>query len=90
LCAWYVRRRKKVKFNDTDEKGNSVVLDLTVKEAVKRMTELEPNLFKSKGPGGLGSNTRDGHTTPSDLASAAKNMSAEEYMKARREGKVHL
>ena len=46
-----------VKFNDTNEEGQSVVLDLTPAEAVKRMKELPNmygNLFKGTAAGGLG------------------------------------
>lgn len=47
-----------VKFNDVDEEGKNVTLDLSPSEAVKRMKELTDrygNLFKGTATGGLGS-----------------------------------
>ncbi len=46
-----------VKFNDVDEDGKAVVLNLTPPDAVKRMkelTDLYGNLFKGTATGGLG------------------------------------
>lgn len=46
-----------VKFNDIDSDGNPVILDLTPKEAIKRMRELPElygNLFKGDSSSGLG------------------------------------
>ena len=46
----------KVKFNDLDKDGKPITMDLTVTEAVKRMTELEQHqaLFEGTGTGGFG------------------------------------
>lgn len=63
-----------VKFSDTDKEGKIINLNLTVPEAVKRMTELEQygNLFKGGKTGGLGT---EGGTTRAgkiDLVKIAK------------------
>jgi len=49
----YVTR---VKFRDKDKDGNPAILDLSVTDAIKRMTEMEvhQNLFDSGGSSGLG------------------------------------
>lgn len=77
----------KVTFEDTDKDGKPVTLNLSVKEAVKRMTELPKygNLFKGKGVGGVGGgNTGDGKDA--DIAALAKDPKA--YREARRAGKI--
>lgn len=46
-----------VKFNDTNDDGNPVILDLSPSDAIKRMKELPDmygNLFKGDASGGLG------------------------------------
>ncbi len=72
----------KVKFNDTDAEGKPITLDLTAKEAVKRMKELPErfgNLFKSNLSGGLGGSQSVGNK-PLD-GERLKNM--DEYRKQR-------
>ena len=52
------RYKTVVKFNDTNDDGEAVTLDLSPAEAVKRMKELPQqwgNLFKGENAGGLGS-----------------------------------
>lgn len=75
----------RVRFQDTDKKGKPINLDLTVSEAVKRMTELPQygNLFeggKKGGAGGTGSETN----TKIDLARIAKDDPVQ-YRKLRKE-----
>jgi len=52
----------KVTFEDTDKSGKPVTLELSVADAVKRMTEMESflNLFKGKGSGGIGGSNKSG------------------------------
>jgi len=51
----------KVKFTGLDNDGNSVELDISPKDAVKRMTEMEKygNLFKGSATGGLGADNKN-------------------------------
>jgi hypothetical protein len=73
----------RVKFNDTDKEGKPVVLDLSVREAVKRMKDLPEkygNLFKANVTGGLGGNGSVGVTRPID---PSKIRSVEDYQKLR-------
>lgn len=79
----------KVKFTDVDKSGAPVTLDLSPKEAVKRMSEQEKyfHLFKGKGVGGSGSGNTGGGK-PQDLAALAKDQEA--YRKAKAEGRVNL
>ena len=76
----------RVRFNDIDKDDKPVILDLTVPEAVKRMTELEQfgNLFtggKTGGLGGSGSLKKGGEL---DLAKIAREDPAR-YRKLRKE-----
>jgi len=75
-----------VKFQDVDDKGKKVTLDLSVRDAVKRMREIEEhqNLFKGDGSGGLGSRNRGtGSSKDQTLADAAK-QGPEAYREARK------
>lgn len=77
----------RVSLQDVDAEGKPTTLDLTVEEAVKRMREMPNylNLFKGDGVSGLGAGTQSaGRTT------AAKNLSTEEYIRARQSGKLNL
>jgi hypothetical protein len=74
----------RVKLTDVDKDGKPVDLDLSVSEAVKRMTEMpvHANLFASAASGGLGGgnhnrNGSGGNTIPTDM---------EAYMKCRGKG----
>lgn len=74
----------KVKFKDTDKDGKPVILDMSVKDTVKRMKELPDfaNFFKSGVTGGLGgsregSGGRSGEKQP-------ENMTSEEYRQYRK------
>jgi len=52
-----------VKFNDTNDSGEPIVLDLSPSDAIKRMKDLPEmygNLFKGEATGGLGGNTSAG------------------------------
>lgn len=75
----------KVKMADTDKEGKPVTLDMTVKEALKRMKDRAEdfgNLFKSGVAGGLGdskSRTTGKEIDPSKLSPAAYR----EYRKKR-------
>jgi len=72
----------KVKFPDTDKDGKSVILDLTVTEAVKRMKELTDqygNLFKGTAAGGIGGSTVPTTGGKIDIS----KMSQEDYEKNR-------
>lgn len=72
----------KVKFNDVDGEGKRVTLDLTVPEAVKRMTELDRygHLFKTTAKSGLGMSgpAQDGGRTVD-----YSKLSPEDYLKYR-------
>ena len=75
-----------VSFPDVNENGNPVKLELSVRDAIKRMSETPEkygNLFKGSGSGGVGS-TNAGGARPQtqDL----KAMSPEEYRKRRKDG----
>lgn len=78
----------RVAFNDTDKDGKSITLDLTVPEAVKRLSELEAhgNLFESGKTGGLGgsgnSSKKKGDV---DVAKIAKENDSAQYRKLRKE-----
>jgi len=77
----------KVSFKDTDKDGKPIILDLTVPEAVKRMTELEAydNLFISGKSGGLGgSGNKNSKKGDIDIAKIAKTNPAL-YRKLRKE-----
>ncbi len=77
----------RVAFNDTDKAGKSIVLDLSVPEAVKRMSELPSygNLFVSGKAGGLGgSGNSETRTSDMELIEKAKNDPAL-YRKMRKE-----
>lgn len=64
----------KVKFDDVDKDGNPVQLDLTPKETLKRMREMDEyqNLFKGEGTGGLGKTNKGNSKTP-DIKELAKD-----------------
>lgn len=79
----------KVKITDKDKDGKDITLDLTVHEAVKKMSEQEDfaNLFQGKGTGGAGGQNRGGGRAP-DAATLAGDPAA--YRAARKAGKLPL
>jgi len=80
----------RVKITGKDQDGKDTELDLKVNEAVevmKKMPEKYGNLFKSNVKGGLGMNTQG--DTGGGSVNPAK-MTTEEYLKARKEGKIDL
>jgi len=79
----------KVKFSDMDKDGAPVVLELSPKEAVKRMKEMEEylNLFKGEGTGGAGMRSQPGGRKP-DVRDLAKDPAA--YRAARAKGELHF
>lgn len=64
----------RVKFTDLNDKGEPVTLDLTVAEAVKRMSEMDKygNLFVDRKAGGIGG-TNTGTPGRKDLAAIARD-----------------
>jgi hypothetical protein len=78
----------KIKFDDVDDKGKPVTLDLTVTEAVKRMSELDRylNLFKVDGEGGVGAVTRKSASGKIDVAALAKDPV--KYRQAKKDGLI--
>jgi len=79
-----------VKFDDINEDGKPVTLDLTILEACKRMTEMDNflNLFKGKGTGGTGGIQRGTGKEP-DIVAIARD-DPKKYAQMRREGKLKL
>jgi hypothetical protein len=79
----------KVKFDDVDKDDNPVVLDLSPKEAVKRMKEMEEylNLFKGEGTGGAGMRSQPGGRKP-DVRDLARDPAA--YRAARKKGEFNF
>lgn len=79
----------KVKFDDVDKDNNPVVLDLSPKEAVKRMKEMEEylNLFKGEGTGGAGMRSQPGGRKP-DVRDLARDPAA--YRAARKKGEFNF
>ncbi|MDB4726351.1 hypothetical protein OAF54_02850 [bacterium] len=77
----------KIKFNDTDKDGKSVVLDLSPTEAVSRMKEIDEylNLFRGEGSGGTGLRSQPGGKKP-DVRNLARDAAA--YRAARKKGDV--
>ncbi len=77
----------RIKVKEKNEQGESITLDLTVDEAVKRMKEndIYKNLFKDTGVGGIGSSSGSSYREP-DIAALARDPVA--YRKARKEGKI--
>lgn len=75
-----------VKFDDVDKDQKPITLDLTVEQAIKRMTEIPKNgyLFKSTAAKGLGASGSAGKSGPIDYT----KMDPEQYMKLRKEGKI--
>ena len=74
----------RMKFEDVDKEGKPVVLDLSVKEAVKRMRELPDkygNLFRSTVNGGLGGPSNRTSQLPKDLS----KLSMDEYRQFRKD-----
>jgi len=78
----------KVEFSDVDKDGKSVTLDLTVAEAVKRMSEMDEysNLFKAEGTGGVGGSNNARGGKPLDVKKIASDPAL--YRKLRAEGKI--
>lgn len=79
------RFETKIKFNDTNETGETIQLDLTPSQAVKRMSEMDQfaYMFKSSATGGFGGGN-SGKGKPSDL----KNMKTAAYIEGRRKGTI--
>lgn len=77
----------RVKFPDVDKEGKPCILDLTIAEAVKRMTEIEKyyNLFKGEGTGGMGLNNRPSGKNL-DIRKIATDPAA--YREARKKGEI--
>jgi chromosome segregation ATPase len=73
-------------FVDLNDDGKEVTMNLTVDEAVKRMTELPHygNLFEGTKTGGLGSSNAQGGTGKIDIAKIAKEDPAR-FRKLRKE-----
>src|SRR5690606_9268331 len=72
-----------VRFQDKDKDGKSIVVKLPVPEAVKRMKELPEDfgyLFEAHTKGGVG-----GASGQPGQKVDIKNMSTEQYLKARKE-----
>ena len=71
----------RVKFKDVDKDNNPVTLELSVPDAIKRMTEMEihQNLFDSGGSGGLGgrNNGRSGGTGATTVPTDTKKYMEE-------------
>lgn len=81
----------KVKITGRDKEGKDKQLDLSVIEAVKVMKEIPErygNLFKSTATGGFGFGT--GVKGQGNGNVDISKMTTEEYVKARREGKIDL
>lgn len=78
----------KVKLEDVNDKGETVMLDLDPKQAVKQLSEKESflNLFKSGVKGGLGGRGSN-NNQEMDIARLARE-NPEEYRKLRTEGKI--
>ena len=76
----------KVKFEDVGKDNKPVTLDLSVEEAVKRMSELDKylNLFKDKGTGGLGGSNRSAGGGKTDAKTIAQDPA--KYREARKKG----
>lgn len=79
----------KVEFSDVDKDGKPVTLDLTIEEAVKRMSEMDEyaNLFRTEGVGGVGSTNSGKSGKPLDVKKIAATDPAL-YRKLRAEGKI--
>lgn len=79
----------RVRFTDVDKDGESVVLELSPKEAVKRMREIPDylNLFKGEGTGGAGLRSQPGGRKPA-VRELAKDAAA--YREARKRGEVRF
>jgi len=79
----------KVEFSDVDKDGKPVTLDLTIAEAVKRMSEMDEyaNLFKTDGVGGVGGTNNARGTKSLDVKKIAATDPAL-YRKLRAEGKI--
>jgi len=83
----------KTKVVQTDKDGKTQTLELSVADVVKQMRESEDsnhlNLFEGDGVGGVGGGNKSSKKgIEQDIRELAKNP--EQYMKARREGKITL
>lgn len=77
----------RVSFDDVDNNGKPVTLELTPEDALKRMREKDEflNLFRGTGVGGVGGNTQ----RPGKKSSARElARNPEEYRKARANGDI--
>ena len=76
-----------VKFRATDSGGKPVTLDLTIKEAVEQMKDMDEyfNLFKGEGTAGLGGSNKGGGKK-TDIRALAKDQKA--YRAAKKAGKI--
>jgi hypothetical protein len=77
----------KVRFSEAGQNGEVITLELSPKEAVKRMREQDEylNLFKGEGSGGSGAMTRPGSKKP-NISQLAQDPAA--YREARKKGLV--
>ncbi len=78
-------------FRDTDKDGKELKVKMTIIEAIDRMREMEEyaNLFANEKVGGLGifgNKNKSKKTTDEQI----EKMSGDEYIEARKEGKVKL
>lgn len=80
-----------VKLMIKNDKGENLPLDLSPKEAVKKMAELDEylNLFKSGGAGGIGGINRTNQSGSIDIAKIAKEDPLR-YAQLRKEGKINF
>lgn len=77
--------RPVIKFNDINESGEPVVLELSPQDAIKRMKELPElygNLFKGSATGGMGGGGSTATDTPGSLKEILKDP--EKYRKWRK------
>lgn len=80
------RYEARVDFDDTDKDDKPITLNLTIPEAVKRMTELDKygNLFEGGKIGGTGGTGGKGKTKDLDIVKIAKTDPAK-YRKLRKD-----
>ena len=82
-----------VDLTDIDIEGNPIITRKTPEAAVKRMKELTSlfgNLFKSNVVSGIGAGTATGGNASGSGVADVKKMSAEEYMRRRKENPTSL
>jgi hypothetical protein len=79
-----------VKLTTKNDKGATVVLDLTPEQAVKQMTEMDEHktLFKPQGSGGIGRRNVSGGSGKKPDAQKLAGSDPEAYRKARKDGVI--